>query len=64
MNMQELRMIRISLENTKDNLEDLMEEIIPNSDNMNKLSALRISIEIVEDKLKQIKSEIDKLKQI
>ena len=62
MNMQELRMIRISLENTKDNLEDLMEEIIPNLENMNKLSALRGSIEIVEDKLKLIRSEIDKLK--
>jgi len=57
-------MIRISLENTKDNLEDLMEEIIPNLENMSKLSALRGSIEIVEDKLKQIRSEIDKLKQI
>jgi len=55
MNMQELRMIRISLENTKDNLEDLMEEIIPNLENMSKLSALKGSIEIVEDKLKQIK---------
>jgi len=62
MNMQELRMIKLSLEHTKDNLEDLMEEIIPNLDNVNKLNALRFSIEIVEDKLKHIKSEINKLK--
>ena len=62
MNMQELRMIKLSLEHTKDNLEDLMEEIIPNLDNVNKLNALRFSTEIVEDKLKHIKSEINKLK--
>jgi len=62
MNIQELRMIRISLENTKDNLEDLMEEIIPNLENRSKLSALRGSIEIVEDKLNKIRSEIEKLK--
>ncbi len=50
----ENKMIKNSLKQTKEILQGLIEDIIPNLENLHKIASLRESIEIIEEKLKSL----------